>query len=59
MDPTENLKEQLAIARGILSGYFVSGDLETDADRLAELVYALDTWICKGGFLPKQWEGKR
>lgn len=31
-----------------------------DAERLAELVQALDEWITKGGFLPARWkDGQR
>ena len=28
---------------------------QDDANRLAELVEALNNWILKGGFLPKAW----
>jgi hypothetical protein len=26
------------------------------ADRLADLIAALDEWVAKGGFLPKRWQ---
>lgn len=54
MDPTANLKEQLHIAARVRAGLAASYEV----DRLAELVEALDEWICKGGFLPKQWKGR-
>ena len=58
MDPTENLREQIRLARR-LSGDdmpgMLSSTLGADAVRLAELVLALDAWICQGGFLPDVW----
>jgi len=61
MDPTANLREQLEIVRAIL-------DLEREpieparlriaAERLAELVEALNGWLSRGGFLPVQWRAK-
>lgn len=56
MDPNANLKEQLEIARAILSDD--EYDTGYDAVRLAELVEALNEWIVKGGFLPKDWSRK-
>ena len=32
--------------------------LINDANRLAELVQNLHTWVVTGGFLPKQWQSK-
>jgi hypothetical protein len=62
MDPTANLREQLEIVRAIL-------DLECEpieparlriaAERLAELVEALNGWLSRGGFLPLQWRAIR
>jgi len=52
MDPNANLKEILELAGKI------SIDADSDSElevRLAELVMALDEWICKGGFLPSRW----
>lgn len=52
MDPDANLKEQLELAESILYG----GDsLETDKERLAELVLALDQWIRNHGHVPSRW----
>jgi hypothetical protein len=62
MDPNANLREQLELVRDILqradAGTYSDDDTRdqlVDAARLAELVYALDTWIESGGFLPKRW----
>lgn len=54
MDPTENLKRQRALARQILD----QGDSKDPGlvYELAELVEALDEWICAGGFLPGSWK---
>lgn len=59
MDPDANLREQLELAAHRLNG----GDMtkeewDAEADRLAELVQALDGWMRGGGFAPKAW-GKR
>jgi hypothetical protein len=59
MDPNANLREQLRSPDRILNGYPGGGaypDLEHDADRLAELVDALHTWIIGGGALPDRWQ---
>lgn len=54
MDPNENLKQQLQMAKDILDG--VHFDQEGE---LAELVLALDEWIMGGGFLPTDWNRPR
>lgn len=65
MDPIANLNEQRRIAREILKiwdGADEHGCLESEkeeqaaelAQRLAELVLALDEWQLKGGFSPYQ-----
>lgn len=51
MDPNANLEEQLSICDRILC----LQELETDSDRLADLILSLDEWIRKGGHLPKRW----
>lgn len=51
MEPNSNLTEQLHIAGLIARG----DDQPGDADRLAELVEALDDWLRNGGALPTQW----
>lgn len=56
MDPDANLKEQREIAARLASNE-VFMRVEA-ANRLAELVLALDEWISKGGFLPKDWTAK-
>jgi oligoribonuclease (3'-5' exoribonuclease) len=56
MDPEENLKTQLLLAKAILeSGETGVRNWGATAHRLAELVVALNEWIAKGGFLPKAW----
>lgn len=61
MDPNATLVEMLALAEMIQQEY---GDTDgngvdqDDANRLAELVEALNGWITRGGFLPKAWERK-
>lgn len=52
MDPDENLKQQLAISVAIFNDENVSVE---DVQKLADLVLSLDTWMKKGGFLPKRW----
>lgn len=64
MDPDANLNEQRELAASILETLDVDEDdvenidideLRYDVERLAELVQSLDTWISRGGFLPKDW----
>jgi hypothetical protein len=58
MDPNACLKEMLELARkGIyLADAKEDGSLDpTDAERLCELVLALDGWVTKGGFMPQRW----
>jgi len=63
MDPVANIKEQRSEAKAILAiwddcngdGTLTTDQLEAVADhanRLAELVEALDAWRNKGGFDP-------
>ena len=51
MDPNANLEEQRRIVKRNLDGKPEPGD----ANRLAELVDVLDTWLSGGGFLPRVW----
>jgi hypothetical protein len=55
MDPDANLKEQRELAKCILARF---GD-SADAERLAELVEALDGWIRLGGGVPHAWKRDR
>lgn len=60
MDPNANLQEQLELANEILD--MVDRGITTSdaqAERLAELVVTLDTWLTCGGFLPSAWKGKK
>ena len=69
LDPDANLAEQIELARVILKkvdavaeAEELSDDLEIshevvdDAERLAELVIALDGWLRRRGFLPGAWK---
>jgi hypothetical protein len=55
MDPNANIEEQRAIAARMLHGERPHSDWIADAARLAELVIALDGWLCSGGALPRTW----
>lgn len=58
MDPTANLREQIALADQIIKSE--SGNPQwSPAIELAELVLALNDWIAGGGFLPEQWQQER
>lgn len=57
MDPNANLREQREIAARLNGSDTRSADeIIADAQRLAELVEALDEWLCKRGFLPSAWQ---
>jgi hypothetical protein len=59
MDPNANLQEQLRLAERIVEdGESGMGASTLHADRLAELVLALNEWISNGGFLPEAWRKK-
>lgn len=58
MDPNATLAEMVGLAELIQKDYEDedgNGVDQDDANRLAELVEALNNWILKGGFLPKAW----
>jgi hypothetical protein len=57
MDPDANLAEQLEIAREMQDLDDVDLPVsQDDAQRLAELVIALNEWLAKGGYPPKAWQ---
>jgi hypothetical protein len=59
MDPEANLLEQHKLATRLVNGIaemVQTSQLEDDAHRLAELVLALNDWICMGGHLPPAWK---
>lgn len=57
MDPTENLKEQRMLCGSIAVDINKEDPVNRDeANRLVELVQALDEWLCGGGFLPEDWQ---
>jgi hypothetical protein len=57
MDPDANLAEQRKIVARLLDDNQRKDDYgrAQDANRLAELVQALDEWLTRGGFLPPSW----
>lgn len=60
MDPNANLDEQLRQALRMLEASDEGRDPDPhDALRLAELVYALDEWLCGGGFMPSRWQVRK
>lgn len=57
MDPNANLAEQLKLSERIVNESYNSLiNFKIDAERLAELVIALNNWIKMGGTLPTSWE---
>lgn len=60
MDPNANLDEQLRIAARLVAASERGAKLdENDAERLADLVLALNDWLQGGGFLPRNWSKER
>ena len=60
MDPNACIGEILKLKYKILlAGDDLSSEHMADlAVELAELVEALDGWLCKGGFMPDRWSPK-
>jgi len=57
MDPNATVKEAVELAKQITEAIDNDRQVDSaDADRLAQLVIALDTWLRKGGFLPDAWQ---
>jgi hypothetical protein len=58
MDPTATLAtiRQLILDIENTGGNASAGTFCQLADSLAENMKALDQWMAKGGFLPKQWQ---
>jgi len=62
MDPDANLTETLELAEDIATRHGIIDmdeqdfkDLYADANRLAELVTALNDWLSHGGWCPAAW----
>lgn len=53
MDPNANLEEIRRIIRQCTNG------VQWDPERLVDLIEALDQWMTKGGFAPKDWQKGR
>jgi len=59
MDPDANLAEQRELASAICAAADAGRVPEEDlAARLAELVLALDEWLCRGGCAPRRWRAR-
>ena len=57
MDPNETLRRLRASANDIADAFDRDEEIASaDAAELASYVQALDEWLSKGGFLPKEWE---
>lgn len=57
MDPDANLQETRELVKKIIKDYEGDDGIDPDdAARLADLVEALDGWLSKKGFLPKEWQ---
>ncbi len=52
MDPNETLDRIRDITTNMMAGEAS----DADVDLLPELVEALDQWITRGGFLPRDWQ---
>lgn len=60
MDPDSNLEEQLRLSSELIDADNTDPDVALPkAARLAELVFALNEWLVRGGFPPKSWQGAR
>lgn len=53
MDPNANLAEQRRLLRRFRQRNRLTAG---EANRLAELVDALDEWLSQGGFMPDAWQ---
>lgn len=60
MDPNANLEEQRRLVAWLTSAADCldvdDAEFEAKAMRLAELVEALDIWLCRGAFAPSAWK---
>jgi hypothetical protein len=58
MDPNKTLENIRALASKMTKDYEdpeSNGIDQDEANELASLVGSLDTWLCKGGFKPEDW----
>jgi hypothetical protein len=65
MDPNENIKKQLELARSIVTRIDASPAIDDDvealrfvarmANDLVEYIHDLDHWLCGGGVRPERW----
>jgi hypothetical protein len=62
MDPNATLEEMRTLSAKMRKDYEDpdgNGIDQDDANRLAELVEAMDGWLSKGGFLPAAWKSDK
>lgn len=61
MDPDENLKRvrELILAMRHQDRGYDDHDIAQLGEELADFVEVLDKWICRGGFLPKEWKERK
>jgi hypothetical protein len=58
MDPDETLKEIRELCDAVLHPHGAYPDIE-DCEMLATQFVHLDSWLKRGGFLPKDWQEKK
>jgi len=58
MDPNESLKKARMAVRQWRTAKFDSKTELASGMELADAFEALDGWLCKGGFQPKDWDKK-
>ena len=56
MDPNATLEEMRRLMHAILNEVSTAQEDFANAERLAELVEAMDGWLSRGGFLPRSWQ---
>lgn len=60
MDPNKTLARMRLIATRLVTHADAKDEVaRDDADELAELFGALDTWLERGGFMPADWAKAR
>ena len=59
MDPNACLAELIRLAEHTVRDESIDDEsMVHNAIRISELILALDTWLCSGGFLPADWSKK-
>jgi hypothetical protein len=56
MDPNATLEEMRRLAARLVGAECCEdATCHEDAERLGELVQAMDEWLCNGGSMPDEW----